>query len=435
MKKILITIILSTLLLFIIIINYETLKTTKIFYSIKRHLSFNLHPDVSTFIRIITNVDGNLFSHYNNDYMVNFLPRTQFIKDIDLKKIKLNFLKKNKFSYKYSFEIINDYLIIVTNDGQFYVEKIDNIINNNSDKINFEKLNTNLYDLILPEYLVDSAISDIFVDNGNIYILAHEKKNNCKIIYLLSGSFNLNSISFNKIFSTQNIIECVTKDTNAGRIQLQKVIEKENLLISFSNKAMNGEVYKKLSELEDESVSEFGNILSINKKNKDYEIFASGFRNILGLYVDEEVILATDNGPRGGDEINKVIYGKHYGWPYASYGSKYNESDAPVYKKSHKKYGFQEPIYSFVYALGIAEIIKLENNFAQMWQNNFLVSTMNGKHLLRIKFDENFDKIIYNEKIFIGERVRDLKYDSKNKRIFIGLNSSGSLGVISKISQ
>ena len=432
MKKILIIIILSTLLLFIIIINYETLKTTKIFYSIKRHLSSNLHPDVSTFIRIITNVDGNLFSHYNNDYMVNFLPRTQFIKDIDLKKIKLNFLKKNKFSYKYSFEIINDYLIVVTNDGQFYIEKINNIINNNSDNVNFEKLNTNLHDLILPKHLVDSAISDIFVENGNIYILAHERKNDCKIIYLLSGSFNLDSISFNKIFSTKTIIKCLTKDTNAGRIQIQKIDDKENLLISFSNKAMNGEVHKKFSELENESVSEFGNILSINKKNKDFEIFASGFRNSLGLYVDGEVVLATDNGPRGGDEINKVIYGKHYGWPYASYGSKYNESDVPVYKKSHKKYGFQEPIYSFVYALGIAEIIKLENNFAKMWQNNFLVSTMNGKHLLRIKFDENFNKIIYNEKIFIGERVRDLKYDSKNKKIFIGLNTSGSLGIISK---
>tara|TARA_B100000795_G_scaffold166733_1_gene125477 strand:+ start:943 stop:1125 length:183 start_codon:yes stop_codon:yes gene_type:complete len=57
---------------------------------------------------------------------------------------------------------------------------------------------------------------------------------------------------------------------------------------------------------------------------------------------------------------------------------------------------------------------------------------MNGKHLLRIKFDDDFNKIIYNEKIFIGERVRDLKYDSKNKKIFIGLNTSGSLGIISK---
>ena len=31
----------------------------------------------------------------------------------------------------------------------------------------------------------------------------------------------------------------------------------------------------------------------------------------------------TEHGPRGGDEINKIIYKKNYGWPIASYGEKY----------------------------------------------------------------------------------------------------------------
>jgi len=431
MRKIFITLISFILLVFLIIANFETIKKTNIFYSVKRYLSLNLHPDVSTFLRIITNVDGNLFAHYNNDYLVKFLPRTQFINNIDLKKVKLNFLKKSKFSYRYSFELTNNHLIIATNDGQLYVEEIDKIIKNDPEQIDFKKLKTNLYDLILPENLVDSAVSDILVDNENIYILVHEKKNDCKKIYLLSGSFNLNSIFFEKLFSTESITECLTPDTNAGRVQSLKADKKESLLVSFSNKAMNGEIFKELSELEAESDTEFGNIISIDKQNKDFEIYARGFRNILGLYIDEAVILATDNGPKGGDEINKVIRGKHYGWPYASYGSRYNESNKTVYKMNHNKFGFKEPVYSFIYALGIAEIIKIDNNFAKMWQNNFLVSTMNSKHLLRIRFDDDFNKIIYNEKIFIGERVRDLKYDSKNKKIFIGLNSSGSLGIIS----
>ena len=80
----------------------------------------------------------------------------------------------------------------------------------------------------------------------------------------------------------------------------------------------------------------------------------------------------------------------------------------------------------------MAEIIKLDNSFSEYWQNNFLVSTLNSKHLLRLKFDDEFNRIIYNEKIYIGERVRDLKYNSKNKKIFIGLNSTGSLGIISR---
>ena len=43
----------------------------------------------------------------------------------------------------------------------------------------------------------------------------------------------------------------------------------------------------------------------------------------------------------------------------------------------------------------------------------------------------DYNKIIYNEKIFIGERIRDLKYDSKNKKIILALTSTGSLGILS----
>ena len=54
------------------------------------------------------------------------------------------------------------------------------------------------------------------------------------------------------------------------------------------------------------------------------------------------------------------------------------------------------------------------------------------KNLSEAENDDEFNRIIYNEKIYIGERVRDLKYNSKNKKIFIGLNSTGSLGIISR---
>tara|TARA_B100000780_G_C21100361_1_gene444028 strand:- start:288 stop:1592 length:1305 start_codon:yes stop_codon:yes gene_type:complete len=431
MKKLLLGTITIIILIFIYISNYEFIKNTKTFNKLKKTLAYSLSSNVSTFIRIITNVDGHLFEHYNNDYKVKFLPATQFI-DLDIKKIKLDFLTKHLWGYRYSFDLIEDYLVIATPEGQFYIESISKIINNDEDQINFKKLKTNLEDLILPGNLLKDGITDIFINDKKIYILAHEKKNNCNTIYLYSGSFNLNSINFENIFSTKKIIECVDKGTSPGRIQALKVNGEKNLLVSFSNKQQAADVYKEMSELENESIEDFGSILSINEKTKEFKVYAKGFRNSKGLYVDEKVIMSTDNGPRGGDEINKVIENKHYGWPYASYGERYKKFDRPTYKKDHKKYGFQEPVHSFIYALGMGEIIKLDNSFSEYWQNNFLVSTLNSKHLLRLKFDDEFNRIIYNEKIFIGERVRDLKYNSKNKKIFIGLNSTGSLGIISK---
>ena len=103
----------------------------------------------------------------------------------------------------------------------------------------------------------------------------------------------------------------------------------------------------------------------------------------------------------------------------------------PTIKKNHKKEGFEEPIFSFIPAIGISEIIKLPNNFSNLWQDNFLLASLNGKHLFRIKFDEDFNKIIYFEKIYIGDRMRDLIYVSNKKKIILALELEGALGILS----
>ena len=50
----------------------------------------------------------------------------------------------------------------------------------------------------------------------------------------------------------------------------------------------------------------------------------------------------------------------------------------------------------------------------------------------RIKFDEKYERIIYNEKVFIGDRIRDIIYDNKSKDILLSLELTGSLGIISR---
>ena len=434
MKKILISFSLLFFLSLIFFSNFEFIKNTNTVQKIRKTLAYNLPTNVSTFFRIITNIDGHLFEHYNNDYKVKFLPQTQFVEDVGLKKIKLNFLTKDPLYYKYSFDLIDDHLIIATHNGKLYIKNIKDILEKNQDQINFKNLKTNLNNLILPEDLMSSGVSDILVNDNKIYILAHENINNCKKIYLYGGDFNLNSIYFEEIFTTKQIVPCLKEGVTAGRVQVMETNDEKSFLITFSNKGMSGDPYKKMSEFENSKITDFGNIISINKKNKNFKVYASGFRNILGLYADKKFVISTDNGAKGGDEINKVIENAHYGFPYASYGERYTPSiypDKVTYKKEHEKYGFEEPIYSYIYALGIAEIIKIDNLFSKFWQDNFLVSSLNAKTIFRIKFDSEFKKIIYSEQIFIGERVRDLKYDSKNKRVFLALTSSGSLGILS----
>ena len=64
-------------------------------------------------------------------------------------------------------------------------------------------------------------------------------------------------------------------------------------------------------------------------------------------------------------------------------------------QKDHSLNNFQEPIFSFVPSIGISEIVKVPNNFSKYWQNNYLVSSLNGRSVFRIKFDNNFTKVLF----------------------------------------
>lgn len=110
----------------------------------------------------------------------------------------------------------------------------------------------------------------------------------------------------------------------------------------------------------------------------------------------------------GGDEINLEIKGKNYGWDLVSYGEKYKKEFMYL---DHEIEGYQEPIIAFIPSLALSEIIKLDNNFSKKWQNNYLIGSLYGGHLLRVRFNKEKTKVIYIEKIFVGERIRDLDYD------------------------
>ena len=175
----------------------------------------------------------------------------------------------------------------------------------------------------------------------------------------------------------------------------------------------------------------YGKIIFKDFISKNYEIFSIGHRNGQGLFVNDKLILMTEHGPRGGDEINKIIYNKNYGWPIASYGEKYSEGNSiSYYKKSHENNNFVEPIYAFIPSIGISELISLPNSFSDKWIDNFLVTSLYGRSIFRIKFNKSFNKIIFIEKIFVGERIRDIKYSKVYNMILIAFEERGQLGVL-----
>ena len=96
-----------------------------------------------------------------------------------------------------------------------------------------------------------------------------------------------------------------------------------------------------------------------------------------------DVIISTEHGPRGGDEININLKTdnetiENFGWPISSYGVHYDgieRKEAPLYK-SHKDHGFIEPIKYFVPSIAISEIIKIPKTFNEEFINDFFIGSM-----------------------------------------------------------
>jgi glucose/arabinose dehydrogenase len=265
--------------------------------------------------------------------------------------------------------------------------------------------------------------------NDHIYISGKKTlSEDVTEIQIVRGKINENNIKFEKLIGLRSD-KCIFRySVHSGKIQSFKSDENK-LLLSVNSSGWTDN--PSMESLDPNSIC--GKILLIDVNAKNYEVYSSGHRNIIGLYSDKNVILSTEHGPYSGDEINNIKNKKSYGWPVASYGEKYsfNYEKEPFYKKNHELSGFEEPLFSFVPSIGISEIIKLPNNFSPHFQNKFIVSSLNGNSIFIITFDKNFSRVINQEKVFLNERIRDLKYDFQNKLILLALEENGELGILS----
>ncbi len=333
-----------------------------------------------------------------NDYNVNFLPKTQFL---ELDSYKFNINKEAK--YPYFVETIDENILVVSNDLNFYIKNIQDI-SFKEKELKFETIDNELKSLSIQDIL-DTKFFD-----GKLYI-SYKKiiKKNCISVAVASAVFNLEKLKFTELFSLN---ECAKGTLWGGAIDIYKTINSTGLLLSTSDvlRSRDEDTSKPRDDRAQDNDSYYNKILFYNFNTNKLKIFSKGHRNPGSIFVNKDIILSTEHGPRGGDEINLIKKDGNYGWPISSYGDLYfSKKKKPYYKKSHKKYKFIEPIYSYVPSIGISAIIKVPNSFDEYWEDNYLIASLYGNSIYRVKFDEEYSKILFSEKIFIGERIRDIK--------------------------
>ena len=159
----------------------------------------------------------------------------------------------------------------------------------------------------------------------------------------------------------------------------------------------------------------WGKVMAIDVNNLNGAfVYSIGHRNPQGLLVLKDGrILESEHGPKGGDELNFITKGGNYGWPFTSYGTKYNSfeeynKDIQSPKINSK---FIEPLFAFLPDAGITNLIQI-NNFKEKWQQDIVMGSLKAESIYRIRISS--DRVIFSEQIYLGYRIRELAEHGKS---------------------
>lgn len=138
------------------------------------------------------------------------------------------------------------------------------------------------------------------------------------------------------------------------------------------------------------------------------ELYSIGHRNPQGIAIHPVTgeLWQSEHGPRGGDEINRVLGGKNYGWPTITYGIEY--SGATIGSGIQQQAGMEQPVYYWDPVISPSGITFYKGNTIPEWQNNLFVASLSGMHIARLVLENN--KVIGEERLFSSEnqRFRDI---------------------------
>jgi glucose/arabinose dehydrogenase len=136
------------------------------------------------------------------------------------------------------------------------------------------------------------------------------------------------------------------------------------------------------------------------------EIWSIGHRNIQGMTRDPVSgrIWANEHGSRGGDELNVIEGGNNYGWPVVTYS---NEYWGPRISEETSRPGIADPKLVWTPSKAPSGLTFCTSELYPQWRGNLFSGALKFQQIRRIQL--NGTKIVGEEKLTIGERVRDVR--------------------------
>lgn len=142
-------------------------------------------------------------------------------------------------------------------------------------------------------------------------------------------------------------------------------------------------------------------------------VWTYGHRSPQGLewHPGRNRVWNSEMGPRGGDEINELIPGKNYGWPYHSLGLEYTGGEVARYKLQDREFDVstvQQTLVDITPSPAISSFVFYDGEAFPAWQGDVLVTSLKGSSLFRMRFDG--DRHVGTETVIKGlARIRDIE--------------------------
>ncbi len=334
--------------------------------------------------------------------------------------------------YLYEFD---NKIFVLSGEGEINFIELDKI---REDNIILNRISSNIREIVDDPIIYSKSrfgFRGIMINDKKIY-LSYQKKieNNCYNIAIISGNLDFEYVEFKDFFSFK---ECSPKMSNHTGGKMVPY-DDESFLFTIGD----GQMFKDVQN--DKSL--WGKLIQINYVSKNFTLIAKGMRDTQGAYYHKksDVLLMTEHGPQGGDEINVLrksdFYDyKNFGWPVASYGKvKYNIIEELKYS-NHEENGFQEPVYWYKKNSVAPSAIVNVDGFFKNSERDFFMSAMGNtpapgrRSIHHLRFDQNFNEVEYINIIPIGERIRDLIYIKDINQVVMILENTPSIAFIENL--
>ena len=149
----------------------------------------------------------------------------------------------------------------------------------------------------------------------------------------------------------------------------------------------------------------------VGRKDARPEIYTYGHRNAQGLAWQPQTgeMWATEIGPMGGDELNRIVPGHNYGWPLVTLGKIYTghlASDQPWSRP-----GMDNPVMFWVPAISPSSLMIYSGDKFPLWRGHYFIGALSGQQLLRVAFDQPPPQLERRESMLttLDARVRDVR--------------------------